>query len=140
MATQLGVDPLTMRELILERARMETQLSMQYREMELEVEKHKRLSEVNFHFEIEKHRQVKEIDFSYDRQLAELDTQMADIANLLPQHQLNLLNTQLASIHQEYEHINTLIDSDFKKRELQRVSLKMKTWKKEIRERAKGLS
>lgn len=124
MASTLGIDPDTMKELVLERARMETQLSMEYRQMELEVEKHKRM---------------KEVDFNFETQLASLELDMANVANLLPQHKLGLLHTQLSEIHHEYDSIQKLPAGEFKQKELARVKKKMTTWQRDINAQSKRL-
>lgn len=124
LATQMGLDPPTMKELILEKARMETQLAFKYREMELEVERHRRM---------------KQVDFEFENKMAALDTQMAEIEHLLPQHLLNALHKQLSSIHFEYEQVKQLDDGEFKEREIKRVARNMKALEKNIREREKNL-
>lgn len=125
IATQLGLDPSAMKELILEKARMETQLAFRQREMELEVEKH---------------RLMKQVDFEFENKMAGLDRQMAEIEHLLPQHLINALHGQLSGIHFEYEQIKMLGDGEFKQREIRRVESKMKAMEKNIRERQKNLS
>lgn len=124
IASQMGLDPATMKELILEKARMETQLAFRQREMELEVEKHRRL---------------KQVDFEFENKMAGLDTHMAEIEHLLPQHLLNALNRQLSTIHFEYEQVKELEDGELKEREIKRVELNMKALEKNIRERQKNL-
>ncbi len=124
IASQMGLDPSTMRELILEKARMETQIAFRQREMELEVEKH---------------RLMKQVDFDFENKMAGLDRQMAEIEHLLPQHLLNALHNQLSGIHFEYEQVKMLNDGDFKQREIKRVESKMKALEKNIRERQKNL-
>ena len=125
IASQMGLDPATMKELILEKARMETQLAFRQREMELEVEKH---------------RLMKQVDFEFENKMAGLDRQMAEIEHLLPQHLINALHSQLSGIHFEYEQVKMLDDGDFKQREIKRVESKMKALEKNIRERQKNLS
>lgn len=125
ISTQLGLDPSTMKELILEKARMETQLAFRQREMELEVEKH---------------RLMKQVDFEFENKMAGLDRQMAEIEHLLPQHLINALHNQLSGIHFEYEQVKLLDESEFKNREIKRVENKMKSLEKNIRERQKNLS
>ncbi len=125
MATLFGLDPATMRELVLEQARMKVQIATKQQEMQLDVEKH---------------RQMKQVDFEFEYKIAQLDTQMADLAHLLPQHQLEVLHNQLSGIHFEYEQAKQLGDGDYKKRELRRIERKMKTWKKNINGREKELS
>ncbi len=124
VATQMGLDPATMKELILEKARMETQLAFRQREMELEVEKH---------------RQMKQVDLEFEHKMAGLDTQMAEIQHLLPQHLLNALNRQLSTIHFEYEQVKLLDDGEFKEREIKRVERNIKALEKNIRERQKNI-
>ncbi len=124
IASQMGLDPSTMKELILEKARMETQLAFRQREMELEVEKHRRL---------------KQVDFEFEKKMAGLDTHMAEIEHLLPQHLLNALNRQLSTIHFEYEQVKELEDGELKEREIKRVERNMKALEKNIRERQKNL-
>lgn len=125
ISSQLGLDPSTMKELILEKARMETQLSFKQREMEME---------------IEKHRLMKQVDFEFENKMAGLDTQMAEIEHLLPQHLINALHNQLSGIHFEYEQVKLLDEGEFKKREIKRVENKMRALEKNIRERQKNLS
>lgn len=125
ISSQLGLDPSTMKELILEKARMETQLVFKQREMRLEVEKH---------------RMMKQVDFEFENQMAGLDTQMAEIEHLLPQHLINALHNQLSGIHFEYEQVKLLDDGEFKSREIKRVENKMRSLEKNIRERQKNLS
>lgn len=125
IASQMGLDPATMKELILEKARMETQLAFKQREMQLEVEKH---------------RLMKQVDFEFENKMASLDRQMAEIEHLLPQHLINSLHNQLSGIHFEYEQVKLLDDGDFKQREIKRVESKMKALEKNIRERQKNLS
>lgn len=125
ISSQLGLDPSTMKELILEKARMETQLAFRQREIELEVEKH---------------RLMKQVDFEFENKMAGLDRQMAEIEHLLPQHLINALHSQLSGIHFEYEQVKMLEDSEFKQRETKRVESKMKAMEKNIRERQKNLS
>lgn len=124
IASQMGLDPATMKELILEKARMETQLAFRQREMQLEVEKH---------------RLMKQVDFEFENKMAGLDAQMAEIEHLLPQHLLNALNRQLSTIHFEYEQVKQLDDGEFKEREIKRVERNMKALEKNIRERQKSL-
>jgi hypothetical protein len=124
IASQMGLDPSTMKELILEKARMETQLAFRQREMELEVEKH---------------RLMKQVDFEFENKMAGLDTNMAEIEHLLPQHLINALHKQLSSIHFEYEQVKLLDDGEFKQREIKRVERNMKALEKNIREREKNL-
>lgn len=125
IASENGLDPSTMKELILEKARMETQLAFKQREMELEVEKVRRL---------------KQVEFEFENKMAGLDTHMAEIQHLLPQHLINALNKQLSTIHFEYEQVKLLEDDDYKKREIKRVESNMKALEKNIRERQKNLS
>ncbi len=125
ISSQLGLDPSTMKELILEKARMETQLAFRQREIELEVEKH---------------RLMKQVDFEFENKMAGLDRQMAEIEHLLPQHLINALHSQLSGIHFEYEQVKLLEDSEFKKREVKRVETKMRALERNIRERQKNLS
>jgi hypothetical protein len=125
MASQLGVDPGTMRELVLEKARMETQLAVKQREVELE---------------LEKARQLKQIDFDHERQMAQLDAQMAEMKLLLPYYELNVLNTQLAGLHKQLEMAEQLPDGEYKVREMKRIEDQMKAWSKDIRVRQKRLS
>ena len=125
IASQMGLDSATMKELILEKARMETQLAFRQREMELEVEKH---------------RLMKQVDFEFENKMAGLDRQMAEIEHLLPQHLINALHNQLSGIHFEYEQVKMLDDGEFKQREIKRVESKMKLLEKNIRERQKNLS
>ena len=125
MATLFGLDPDTMKQLVLEQARMKTQLSAEQFKMQLDVEKH---------------RLMKQVDYEFEYKIAELDTRMADLAHLLPQHQLDVLHNQLSGIHCEYEQAKQLGEGDYKKRELQRIERKMKTWEKNIRGREKELS
>jgi len=124
IASQMGLDPSTMKELILEKARMETQLAFKMREMELDVEKHRRL---------------KQIDFEFENKMAQLDTQMAEIEHLLPQHLINALHRQLSTIHFEYEQAKLLDGGEFREREIKRVERNMKALEKNIREREKNI-
>lgn len=136
IASQSGLDPETMRQLILEEAKtkrellleemkLKNQIAIQFNEMELEVEKIRR---------------IKAIDLDFEKKMATLDADMAQIQHLLPQHLLNALDSELSKIHFEYEQVKELDEGDFKEREVKRVATKMKALEKNIRERQKNLS
>lgn len=124
IASQMGLDSETMRELILEKARMETQLAFKMQEMQLEVEKA---------------RQLKQLDFEFEHKMAMLDRDMAEIKHLLPEHLIGALNKQLSQVHFEYEQVKLFDDGDYKDRELKRVEQNIKILEKSIRERRKNI-
>lgn len=124
IASQMGLDPETMRELILEKARMETQLAFRQREMELEVEKV---------------RQLKQLDFEFEHKVAMLDREMAEVKHLLPEHLVGALNKQLSQVHFEYEQVKLLKSGEYKDREMKRVEQNIKILEKSIRERRKNI-
>lgn len=147
IASQAGLDPETMRllileeaktkrellleetrlnkEILLEEARLKTVLTTKTHEMELDVEKSKRL---------------KAIDLDFEHKMAMLDANMAEIQHLLPQHLLKALDEQLSKIHFEYEQVKELDEGEYREREVKRVATKMKALEKNIRERQKNLS
>lgn len=124
LASEYGTTPQIMGKLILLKARTETDEKAKDREMEREIEKHRRM---------------KEIDFEFENKMASLDTQMAEIEHLLPQHLINALNRQLSTIHFEYEQVKQLENGEFREREIKRVERNMKALEKNIREREKNI-
>ena len=125
LASEYGTTPEIMGELILLKARTQTEETVKDREMEREVEKYRRM---------------KEIDFQFENQMANLDAKMAEMGHLLPQHLLKALNNQLSSIHFEYEQVKLLEAGDFREREINRVERLIKAMEKNIRERQKNFS
>jgi hypothetical protein len=122
MASQYGTTPDVVAQVILLKAQIEAQESAKDREMQRD---------------IERKRQEKEIEFEFESKVAQLDAKMAEMQHLLPQHLINALDSQLSSIHMEYEQVKLLDEGDYKQREIKRVDRKMKALEKTIRERQK---
>lgn len=147
IASQSGLDPETMRELILEEARTKRELLLEEARLDKEI----RLEEIKFkaliatkthdmEMEVEKLRRLKAIDLDFEQKMAMLDKSMAEIQHLLPEYLVNALHKQLADVNMEYEQVKELEEGEYKDRETKRVSMKMKALEKNIRERQKNFS
>lgn len=85
-------------------------------------------------------RELKQIELETNREQADLDIQMANIKLLLPFHEADVLNKQLAGLSLELEQAENLRDSEYKIREIKRINDQMKAWGIKIRDRQKRLS
>jgi len=124
MGTQFGLTPDTIREVVLEWSSAKAQAMVE---------------QVKVDSVLAEYGGKKAIDFSYEEKMAELDKSMADVANLLPEHQIEILHSQLSQINSDYVDIQHLPEGDYKTREMQRIRIKMETWESNIRERTKRL-
>lgn len=147
IASQSGLDPETMRLLILEEAKTKRELLLEEsrlnKEILLEEIRLKTLLTTRTHdmeMDVEKSKRLKAIDLDFEQKMAMLDRNMAEIQHLLPQYLLNALDDQLSKIHFEYEQVKQLDEGEYREREIKRVAVKMKALEKDIRERQKKLS
>lgn len=118
-AAEFGLSPAAFENLVLEQARMQTQLAMEERKMLLEVEKDKGF---------------KKNDLFLERSLANLSIELNNIANLLDQHKYKILDSELHEMHLEYERIKVLDESEYKEREVRRIGSKIKKWEEQLYE------
>ncbi|MCD9186994.1 MAG: hypothetical protein LUM44_11215 [Pyrinomonadaceae bacterium] len=115
----------------------ETYIAIRMMHAQAEIDLRKTAAELKIDLEYKK--ELQNLQLIANRTEAELDIAMADIKLLLPFHEVSTLNTQLAELSLQLEEAEKLTDSEYKKREIKRITEQMQTWRKKIRERQKRL-
>ena len=146
IASEKGLDPETMRQLILEEAKFKKELILEEarlnKEILLEELKFKNLLAAKTHemeLDVTKIGRIKAIEFDFEKKAAMLDKDMAEIQHLLPEYLYTALHKQLSDVNMEFEMAKEIDEGEYKDRELKRIGTRMKALEKRIRDQQKNL-
>jgi hypothetical protein len=109
------------------------------RMMQAQTEIDLRKTAAELRMDVEHKRELQTLQLIANRTEAELDIAMADIKLLLPFHEVSTLNTQLAELSLQLEEAGKLPASEYKTREIKRITEQMQTWRNKIHDRQKRL-
>lgn len=123
-AAQTGLSPEGYEKLVIEEKKIELEILRQQRGIQLD---------------LDKQRGFKQIELEAEHGLAELDSKMLDLKNLMPYHEYEVINNKLKAAFYELEAVKAMEPGELKDKELKRVQGIIQTFKKDISERKKRL-